>query len=434
MSASRRRFLQSASTLIALPFLESLLPSTAHAQAARPKRLVVLFFPNGTESYAEWMTAARPTGGFTLGTAHAALQPLMGSFSLLVNVNNTKVTGSPAHARGTASFLTGATITNQNVATVGVSMDQVVAQAVGAGTPIPSLQLGPTPYAVPPRDTGWSSGYNTNISWTSANVPNPCFEDPLAAFQRLFPPSPGMSAATRQQRLTRSVLDGVGVQVGSMRPQLAADDRHKLDEYLTSVRALEARLTATPTQPMMACGGTAPAAALAFPEHTQAMLDVTALALQCDVTRVVTYQMDYGFGGKDFAFLLGGGRQSHHALTHTGTAADPTVKQKVMAITRWYVDRYASLVARLAATPDGPGATLLDNSIVLLGSDVGDGRNHRGANLPLVLAGKGGGALSPGRRIDAGGVPHEQLLLALIRAMGVNQPSFAGTSTALTGL
>jgi hypothetical protein len=434
MSASRRRFLQSASAVIALPFLESLVPSAARAQAARPKRLVVLFFPNGTEGYAEWMTAARPTGGFTLGTAHAALQPLMGTFSLLVNVNNTKVTGAPAHARGTASFLTGAAISNQNVATVDVSMDQVVAQAVGGTTPIRSLQLGPTPYAVPPRDTGWSSGYNTNISWTSASVPNPCLEDPLAAFARLFPPMPGTPGLTRQQRLTRSVLDGVKVQMGSMRPQLAAEDRYKLDEYLTSVRALEARLAAAPMAPMTSCGGTAPSAGLAFPEHTQAMLDVTALALQCDVTRVVTYQMDYGFGGKDFAFLLGGTRQSHHALTHTGTVADPMVKQKVMAITRWYVDRFASLVARLNATPDGPGATLLDNSIVLLGSDVGDGRNHRGANLPLVLAGKGGGSLSPGRRIDAGGVPHEQVLLALIRAMGVNQASFAGTSTAFTGL
>lgn len=181
-----------------------------------------------------------------------------------------------------------------------------------------------------------------------------------------------------------------------------------------------------------ACGGGAaqPGAGLDFPTHTRAMLDVLVLALQCDATRFVTYSLDYGFGNKDFTFL-GAGSGRHHNLSHSGTAAATISLHE--AIVPWYMDQIAYLLGRMDAIREGD-ATLLDNSIVYVGSDVGDGWSHAHQDLPAFLAGTGAGALNPGRLIDASGKSYASFLLALAHAMGAQLPSFAGASTPFSGL
>jgi hypothetical protein len=432
---NRRRFLGGIGAALALPLLESLSPATARAQSSPNKRLVIVFFPNGTDSHNEWRLGGSGTS-YTFGTAHQSLAPYRDQLTLIRRINNTHVTGSPAHSRGSASFLTGVNITQQNVARAGPSIDQVIAAQIGGATALRSLQLGPTPYpaGAEPSDTGWSPTYNLAISWSSPSVFNLAIEDPQIAHDRLFGVvDPNAAAAAKRARYRQSILDSARNEAATLRRQVSRGDRSKLDQLETAIREVEQRLGATMT-PTPSCGGSAPGnGTRSFAEHTSLMIDLLVLALACDRTRVVTYQMDYAFGNKDFAFLVGGTRQLHHNITHTGSSADPNATQKHQAITTWYVERFAELVGKLEAVGEGAG-TLLDASLVLLGSELGDGRGHNGADLPLILAGGGAGTLAPGRLIDAGGVPHEQLLLALAHKMDVPLADFAGVTTPLAGL
>jgi hypothetical protein len=433
LTLGRRALLRGAGAAIALPALESLLPSKAASQMDDPKRMVVLFFPNGSDNHREW----NPTGtgtGYTLGDCHASLAPYKSELTMLRNVNNTYVTGAPAHSRATAAFLTATRITDQYVARVGKSIDQVVADQVGAMTPISSLQLGPTPYASgsEPQDTGWSPTYNLHISWASASVFNPVTEDVRAVFDRLFTgPDPDQVLAERRRRYRRSILDYALDETTRLSARVGSADRLKLDEYLTALRAVELRIDTATAPPSSACeSATTPPGSVAFPEHTRLMLDLIVLALRCDMTRVVTYQMDYGFGNKDFAFLVGGTRQLHHNITHTGTTEAPL---KHRMITGWYCEQLAYFLGQMTSVAESTG-TLLDNSLVLFGSGLGSGRSHSGNDMTLILAGRAQGALSPGRLVDAGGAPHDRLLLSMLQTMDVPATSFGAATTPLSGL
>lgn len=238
--------------------------------------------------------------------------------------------------------------------------------------------------------------------------------------------------AQKRLRLRQSILDHVTGQIDAITPRLGTDDASKLDEYLTSVRDVESRLqVAPPPDPTSGCGAaTAPAATLTFPEHTQAMLDVLVLALRCDATRVATYSMDYGFGNKDFDFL-GLGSFRHHNLSHSGTT--PEIIGHHKAIVTWYMEQIAYFLGQMSAVDDG-GVSLLDNSVLYIGSDVGDGWSHSHAGLPIMVAGGGAGALNPGRLIDGTGVTYTSVLMALAQAMDANVPSFASETAPFTGL
>lgn len=428
---SRRSFLRAAGVSICLPALPSLLPRGARAGGDAPiKRFLALFFPNGTTMRQDWQLGGSGTD-YTLGTAHDALLPFQPWISMFRDLNG-DYGGAPDHSRGTASFLTGAPINDQNTPQVDVSIDQVIAQQLDPPTPIRSLHLGPTPYpAGPPSDTGWPSGYNTYISWSSPTAPNAPLESAQVAFDQIFVPGgsdPAQADARRRRR--QSILDHTLDQIDTIEPRLGSEDALKLDEYLTAVREVETQLQNGDTMPGCSDGATPPGTGLSFPEHTRAMLDVIALALRCDATRIITYSMDYGFGNKDFGFL-GLGSRKHHNLSHSGTA--PETLAVHFAIVQWYMEQLAYLLGRLQEVDEGTG-TLLDNSIVYMGSDVGDGWSHSHANLPAILAGGGAGALSPGRLIDAGGASYDSVLLALAHAMDAPVGSFSGASTPFGGL
>lgn len=428
---SRRTFLRATGVAISLPAFASLLPPSARAGAdVPPKRFVALFFPNGSTMRQDWQLGGSGTS-YTMGTAHASLEPFRTKLSMLTNLNG-DYGGAPDHSRGTASFLTGAPISNMGSPEVEISIDQVIADTLRPTTPIRSLHLGPTPYpAGQPSDTGWPSGYNQYISWSSPTAPNPALESAQVAFDQIFVPGGTDPAlADKRRRLQQSILDHTLDQIDAITPRLGSEDAYKLDEYLTAVRDVESQLQNQPIDPGCGGGATAPGEGLSFAEHTQAMLDVLVLALQCDATRIVTYSMDYGFGNKDFSFL-GLGSHKHHNLSHSGNT--PEIIAAHQGIVSWYMDRFADLLAAMDATVEG-GTTLLDNSVVLLGSDVGDGWSHSHANLPVVVAGGGAGALDPGRLVDASGQSYDSFLLALAHAMDAPVPSFSGASTPFTGL
>jgi hypothetical protein len=426
---SRRTFLRAAGVSVALPMLTSLLPRELRAgPPAGTKRFIALFFPNGSTRRQDWMITGSGTS-YTMGTAHASLLPFQSKISMFKNLDGA-YGGAPDHARGTASFLTGAPITNKTNPTVDVSIDQAIVNALNPQTAVRSLHLGPNPYPNgPPADTGWPSGYNAFISWSSPTSPNPPLESAQLAFNQVFvPPDTDPAMAAKRIRMKQSVLDHTIDQIGSINPRLGKDDRIKLDAYLSALRDVESTLqVATPT----GCGnGTDPGSGLAFPEHTKAMIEVIRLALQCDATRVITYSMDYGFGNKDFSFL-GLGTFKHHNLSHSGTAQNVIDSHK--AIVRWYMDQVASLLGKLDAI-DESGATLLDNSLVYVGSDVGNPWSHDHSDLTAFVAGGCAGALTPGRVIDASSTNYDSVLLGMANAVGANLASFSGATTPFTGL
>lgn len=424
---SRRTILRSAGVSVALPFLPSLAPRPARAQAAT-RRFVALFFPNGSTQRQDWALGGNGTS-YTLGTAHASLVPFKAKLSMLKNLNGS-YSGAPDHSRGTAEFLTAAAITDMASPRVALSIDQAMVNLVQPNTSIRSLHLGPTPYPVGrPSDTGWPSGYNLYISWSSPTAPNAALEDAQVAFDRVFTVSGGDPAqqalAQKRLRLRTSVLDYVVDQVNTIAPRLGKDDGKKLGEYLTSIRDVESRLQAAAQQTSgsgSCMSGARPAVPPDFEAHTRAMFDVLTLALQCDATRFATYSIDYGFGTKD---------DGHHNLSHSGNTQALYDQHK--AIVKRYMDRLAYFLGKLEAVNEG-GATLLDNSIVYMGSDLGEAWSHSHQNLTAIVAGKGAGALNPGRLVDAAGHRYANFLLALGQAMAPQMTSFGGSSTPMPGL
>lgn len=430
MLTSRRTILRAAGIAVGLPVLASLAPRASRAATA-PRRFVALFFPNGSTQRQDWQLGGSGSS-YTMGTAHAALAPLQPKLSMFANLDG-DYGGAPDHSRGTASFLTGAPITDMATPRVDVSIDQVIADTLDPPTAIRSLHLGPEPYpSGPPSDTGWPSGYNTYISWSSPTTPNAPLESAQVAFDQVFVPSgTDPELAARRLRLRHSVLDHTIDQIDAINPRLGSDDRAKLDAYLTAVREVESSLQAGgDVVPGCGADATRPDDGLAHAAHTRAMLDDIALALRCDATRIVTYSMDYGFGNKDFGFL-GNGNVRHHNLSHSGSTA--TILDQHKAIVRWYMDKIAYFLGTLDAIPED-GGSVLDNAVVYIGSDVGDGWSHSHAGLPAMLAGGGGGALTPGRLIDAAGASYDAVLLGLAHAMGAEVPSFSGASSPFTGL
>lgn len=433
---SRRHLLYGAGCAVALPLLPSLGPRTSRAQGdAPPKRFVSLFFPNGSTMGDDWQLSGSETS-WTMGTAHTSLEPLQSRLSMFMRLDG-RSGGAPDHSRGTAEFLTGSMISDQNTPTVDISIDQAIANALDPQTPIRSLHLGPQTYpSGPPADTGWPSGYNVFLSWSSPTAPNAPLEDPQVAFDQVFVPSGTPDAATeadKRVRLRQSVLDHATRQIAALSPSLGSDDAAKLDEYLTSLRDVESRLQlASPGGgETSGCGNaTRPEAGLDHVEHTRAMMDIAVLALQCDATRILTYSMDYGFGNKNFGFL-GLGNFAHHNLSHGGTAPERVAAH--MGIVEWYMQQFAYFLQRMDAVDEG-GTTLLDSSVVYHGSDVGDAWSHSHRDLRITVAGGGGGALRPGRLLDAAGVEYPRVLLALAHAMDANLTSFAGETDPFANL
>ena len=306
-------------------------------------------------------------------------------------------------------------------------MDQVVAQAIGGATSLPSLQLGAEGGGMTGNcDSGYSCAYSRNISWAGVSTPLAKETNPRSAFDRLFQGedadlSAGERAQRRQRRL--SVLDAVRDDTARLRLALGPSDRGKLDEYLTGVRELEHRLAAGEGA---TCAAAEPDASLDVRDQLAALIDVMVTALRCDLTRVISFMFANAGTNRSYPFL--GWSDSHHFLSHHNDDADKLAA--LDAIGTWEVSYLASLLERLRGIEE-PDGTLLDASLVFFSSEIEDGNAHRHTNLPVLLAGRGGGVLTPGRhvRFDVE-TPIANLFLALIHAFGIERESFGSDGNA----
>ena len=427
---SRRTFLRGAGVAVALPFLEAMWPRRARAQAAAgARRFLAWYVPNGI-NMADWTPATTGTN-YTLPPILGPLAPIRDDVLVLTGLANLSANANlPGdHARGTGSFLSarqvkftaGADIEN------GISLDQRVAQAIGAATSLPSLQLGAESGGSTGNcDSGYSCAYARNISWAGPQTPLAKETNPVSAFERLFQGAGALlpPAELERRRLLRlSILDTVTEDANRLRLELGSSDRQKLDEYLSGVRALELRVQNIDTSQ---CEATEPADPADFVAVVGAMTDMIVLAFQCDRTRVVSFMQSNAGSNQTYPWL--DVFDGHHQISHHQN--NPANLAMLRTINTWEVGSFASLVARLAAIQE-PGGSLLDSSLIFFSSEIEDGDAHRHTNMPILLAGRGGGAVQPGRHLRfTGSPPVANLFLTVLRAFGIQDATFGQDGTA----
>ena len=430
---SRRSFLRGAGALIALPALDAF----GRQGTPRPKRLAVLYTPNGV-NVPEW-TVQGEGKDYRLSPTLKALEPLKADFSVLTGLNHENATPGPDgagdHSRGAATFLTGVRVRKTGGADIraGVSFDQIAARDVGRSTRWPSLQLSTDGARSAGRcDSGYSCAYQYNLSWSSHDLPLPAEHDPRQVFERLFGAGPlagDAESAEARAALGKSVLDFVREDGRSLRGRLGARDREKLDQYFAAIREVEKRIASAST-PAGGAPAAAPGVPASFLEHVRIMLDLIALAFQGDATRIVVFMLAHE--GSNRAFPEIGVPEAHHQISHH--QGDAGKLEKIAKVDRFYVERLKDFIERLKAAPDGEGS-LLDQSMVLYGSGISEGNKHLHSDLPLLLAGRGGGTLRPGRRVAfPDPTPCSNLFVALLRKLGVRAERFADSDGVAEGL
>jgi hypothetical protein len=436
---SRRAALRGMGVSVALPLLEAMLPTRAAGAATPPVRLAFVYAPSGKHMPA-W-TPTRLGADYdlppTLEPLRAVKEDVLVLSGLSLRKANGNGDGPGDHARAMATFLTGCQARKTDGADIraGVSVDQVAAAAVGRSTRFASLEVG----CEGGRDGGtcdhgYSCAYQTNLSWRSPSQPLAKEVNPRLVFERLFR-SPGAGdpeAEARRARDRRSVLDFVSGDINELNGRLGTGDRRKLDEYLTGLREVERRIQAS--QPVAEVGQSRLARPTGVPqdfaEHARLLGDLVALAFQADLTRVATFAL--GNDGSNRSYREAGVPEGHHDLSHHG--GDPEKQAKLRRINRFHVEQLAHLLGRLKATREGEG-TLLDHCLVVYGSGIRDGDRHDHDDLPILLAGRGGGKVRPGRHLRyPEGTPLTNLYLALLDRVGAAVESFGDSTGRLPSL
>ena len=339
--------------------------------------------------------------------------------------------GAGDHARAGGTFLTGVRIkkTAGSDIKAGVSIDQVVANEIGHHTRFASLEL--TCDVVRKSgecDSGYACAYEYNLAWSAPNQPLAPEHNPQFAFERLFGDgsrNARVANLKRRESEQHSILDYVLEDAKSLNAKLDGRDRQKLDQYLTSVREIEQRIAISRTMPVANPDVDAPAGVPPnYSDHVALMFDMLLLAFQTDSTRIATLLLAREGSNRPFNDI--GISSGHHDLSHHKNT--PDIVEKVKLIDRWYVERLAAFLEKMDQTEEADGKSLLHHSMILYGSGNADGNRHTHVNLPVVLAGAGGGAFQPGRYVKAKSQPIPNLFLSMADAMGTNIPAH-GDST-----
>ena len=430
-STSRRTFLRGLGATMGLPFLESLHAATASAKP--PLRFGWIFFPNGMVR--DFWTPQGEGRDFQFNQTNAALAPVRDHITLIGNLAHDKARengdGGGAHARNGATYLTGvqAKKTGGKDIHAGVSIDQVIANQLGQHTRLPSLELGTEPSRKEGRcDSGYSCIYMSNISWRSATQPSGIEINPRRAFDRLFGASGSEGERLRARSAARqSVLDFVADDAKRLQRQVSGSDRRKLDEYFESVRTVEKQIDQMASLPPIEVPGTSrpeadPADTV---KRIRLMYDLMALAYQTDATRVITFMTANAQTNRVYDHL--GITSGHHQLTHS-SGQDAEIQK----IDRFMTEEFARFVGKLQSIPEGEG-TLLDHCLITFGSAMGDGRKHDHGDLPCVVAGHAGGALTGGRYLRLKEeTPMANLFVTIAQLAGTKLDRFGDSTGALT--
>jgi hypothetical protein len=440
-SLSRRKFFRNVGACIALPAFESLyaLPAFAGSSAkAAPTRMAFVYVPNGQIPGAWWPAAADAAAGtaFNLSPTLSPLAKVKNQLQVISGLSCLAADAGPDgpgdHARAGGTFLTNQRVkkTAGSDIQAAVSIDQVVAGQIGHLTRYSSLEL--TCDAVRKSgdcDSGYACAYVYNLSWRSPNQPLSPEHNPRFVFERLFGaggPRERVANLKRRQLEQRSILDYVREDARRLDADLDGRDRMKLDQYLSSVREIEQRIETSERLPVRNPSVDAPAGVPErYDEHIALMFDMMLLAFQTDSTRVATLLLAREGSNRSFNEI--GIAEGHHNLTHHKNDAE--IIEKVKQIDHWYVQQLAKFLEKMDSTKDVDGQSLLANSMVLYGSGNADGNRHTHENLPILVAGGGGGAMKTGRFVQTKDTPLSNLFLSMSDAMGGKPLESHGDST-----
>jgi hypothetical protein len=437
---SRRHFLRGVGVALALPWLESLPlfgQTAAATKAGPPLRLGIVFFSNGVEPIHWW---AKGSGAnMELGPGALPMMPHREDMVFVRGLYSQTALASTSPHLGRMNVLSGARVSlDPGEIRVGTSMDQVLASRIGARTAVSNLVLGIEPNELRLED-GLSMIYGSNVSWVSPTKPATKEIYPSRTFDRLVGDGTG-------RKLDRSILDEVRQDSQSLKPKISRGDNVKLEEYLESIRDIEKRIERaakderiegwrpTLAQPDMP----RPKNELPqnVPDHMKLMLDLTVLAFQMDKTRVATLMLNNDLSQMNFKFLEGVQGALHLDLTHNGRAAEK--EAMYLKTNQFHIAQFAYLTQRMKEIREGDGS-LLDHSILMCTSSLFDGDAHSAEQLPILLTGKGGGALKTGRVLDYFDKGDENrrvcsLHLSLLDRMGVHLDRFGDATTRLVDL
>jgi len=432
----RRTFLRGVGATIAIPFLDAMIPALGSAaQTLEPARRMGYFYIPMGSNPVEWMPAQ--TGRLTeLSSSLSPLTAYMNNLSVISNleIRNAYTTGN--HASSNCAFLSCAKAkrTEASDYELGTTIDQVAAKVIGTATRFPSLELGTDLLSMVGNcDNGYACAYQNSLSWSSPTTPLPTEGDPRVLFERLF--GDGGSPEQRQRELgtNASLLDSVMNDIARMQASLGGSDKIRVEEYLDTVREVERRVQQAQRQ-----SSATPLPELQRPtsvpeeweDHVKLMIDLQVLALQADLTRIITFQLAREASTRTYPNI--GVPEPHHPVSHH--ANDPAMLAKLAKINQYHVSLFGYLLERLQATPEA-GGSLLDNTTYLLGSGMGNPDIHDHSNLPIVVASGRNTGLKGGRHIRFDEqVPLANLHLTLMDSLGVHLDNFADNSGRLDEL
>ena len=422
----RRTFLRGAGVTLALPLLDAMIPSFSDAAVAGPvRRLGFVYIPMGCNWFQFF---PKEVGKLTeLSPTLSTLTPVLNQVTVISNLELKNSYSPGNHATSNSGFLSAARakMTEGADYELATTVDQIAAKQLGKQTPLPSLELAvdaTTPIGA--CDGGMSCIYETSLSWSSPTTPLPAEANPRVVFERLF--GDGGSAADRLAALREdgSLIDFVSDDIAHVQKKLGPGDRTKLSQYLDTVREIERRIqkaeqqTANSAAPDLTRPIGVPSA---YGDHAKLMFDLQVLAMQADITRVFTFQLAREASTRTYPEV--GVPEAHHPTSHHGN--DPEKLEKLAKINAYHVSLFAYYLEKLKSTPDGDGS-LLDHSMILLGSGMGNPDVHNHVNLPIVVAGGGAGKLKGGRHIKyEEPTPLANLHLTLLDKVGIHLDSFA---------
>ena len=431
-SLSRRTVLKGIGTTLALPFLDAMVPAFARGADA-PVRLAWFYVPNGID-----MRHWTPGDEGRLASLTGILSPMDPiRDDVLVLSNLTTHWGRPLldgpgdHGRALGSYMTGAQVYKTAGADLklGISADQIAADAIGKDTRLPSLEIGLEEARQAGNcDSGYSCAYTYNLSWRTETQPLPPISDSRALFERLFGADADEPPAARARRLDmrRSILDEVLGSTNRLQAALGGSDRRKLDEYLTSVREIERQVERTASEGVVIEPGIEKPFGIPveFPDYFRLMTDMMVLAFKADITRIST--LIVGREGSVRSYPEIGISDGHHPLTHH--QGNQEMLAKVRQINELHAKLFAEFLTKMKKTPEGD-SNLLDQSMICYGSGLSDGNGHTHDQLPTLLAGRGAGFVSPGRHvIYQRETPVTNLFVTMLHRVGVD-PDHIGDST-----
>ena len=424
----RRTILRGIGASVALPLLDAMVPALAQSsQLTEPvRRLGYVYMPMGMNP-APWVP--QQEGKLkSLTPSLESLNPFIDNVSVISNleINDAHTTGN--HASSNCAFLScvKAKRTEGSDYYLGTTVDQIAAKVIGANTPFPSLELGTDIISqVGNCDNGYACVYQNSLSWSSPTTPLPTEADPRVLFERLFGDGGTPEQRNAQLSANASLLDAVMVDMNKYQKQLSSADRIKIDQYLDTVREVERRIQMSQAQsekaklPDLERPTTVPED---WEEHEKLMMDIQVLALQADLTRVVSFQLARETSNRTYPQI--GVTEPHHPISHHGN--DPVQLEKLSKINKYHVSLFSYMLKQMANTTDGNG-TLLDGSTYLLGSGMGNPDVHDHKNLPIVVVSGSNSGIHGGRHIryNDDQTPLANLHLTLLDSVGVHLDNFA---------